>query len=129
MEVIKEVAESTEKEKFLLLLKQMTARDSFTFQNNIFELNITLGNKNEFLTRVSFNNKKIIPNNTGYTISNLLPITKELEVKSLEQIANKKWLSKFSNANLAANYALLSINDAVDVLITFGKLSKLIAFE
>lgn len=129
MEVIKKVAESTEKEKFLLLLKQMTARDSFTFQNNIFELNITLGNKNEFLTRVSFNNKKIIPNNTGYTISNLLPIAKELEVKSLEQIANKKWLSKFSNANLAANYALLSINDAVDVLITFGKLSKLIAFE
>jgi len=129
MEVIKEVAESTEKEKFLLLLKQMTARDSFTFQNNIFELNITLGNKNEFLTRVSFNNKKIIPNNTGYTISNLLPIAKELEVKSLGQIANKKWLSKFSNANLAANYALLSINDAVDVLITFGKLSKLIAFE
>ena len=129
MEVIKEVAESTEKEKFLLLLKQMTARDSFTFQNNIFELNITLGNKNEFLTRVSFNNKKIIPNNTGYTISNLLPIAKELEVKSLGQIANKKWFSKFSNANLAANYALLSINDAVDVLITFGKLSKLIAFE
>lgn len=117
-----------ESEELLKIIKSIGQKDSLTFQNDLFELNVTPTPKNKFLTRISASNKKIIKNKTDYHIYNLMTSNEQFNIKNNETITSKPWFKKFGD-KISENYADLSEAEVVDVLMTFNKLARTQVFE
>lgn len=128
MKESKKDSNTLESEELVKMIKNISPKDSFTFQNNMFELNVTPTPKDMFLTRVSVSNKKIIKNKTDYHVYNLASTNEDFNIKNNETIASKPWLKKFGD-KISDNYAVLSEKEVVDVLLTFNKLARTQAFE
>lgn len=128
MKESKKDSNTLESEELVKIIKNISPKDSFTFQNNMFELNVTPTPKDMFLTRVSVSNKKIIKNKTDYYVYNLASTNEDFNIKNNETIASKPWLKKFGD-KMSDNYAVLSEKEVVDVLLTFNKLARTQAFE
>lgn len=128
MKESKKDSNTLESEELVKIIKNISPKDSFTFQNNMFELNVTPTPKDMFLTRVSVSNKKIIKNKTDYHVYNLASTNEDFNIKNNETIASKPWFKKFGD-KMSDNYAVLSEKEVVDVLLTFNKLARTQAFE